>query len=188
MLESAPSWAMIGLLGSTAVAAVTDARTGLIPNWLTLPSLLGALLVHGVIGGPGALGWATLSGLSCGLVPLVLFRARAIGGGDVKLFAGLGALVGVHSGLEVQLTSYGIAIAYALCCLTVRGQLWAMLGRTLSVLKWPPRRSSVKGARAEKVAAAVPDPAVGMLYIRLGVPIFAASALLVARQMLGAWL
>jgi len=114
MLESAPSWGMIGLLGATAVAAVTDARTGLIPNWLTLPSLLGALLIHGLIGGPGALGWATLSGFSCGLVPLVLFRAGAIGGGDVKLFAVLGALVGVHSGLEVQMTSYGIAIASVL--------------------------------------------------------------------------
>jgi prepilin peptidase CpaA len=187
MLESAPSWAMIGLLGSTAVAAVTDARTGLIPNWLTLPSLLGALLVHGLIGGPGALGWATLSGLSCGLVPLFLFRAGAIGGGDVKLFAVLGALVGVHSGLEVQMTSYGLAIAYALCCLTLRGQLWATLGRALSVLKSPFRRKSVKGACAGS-AAGVPDPTVGLLYIRLGVPIFAASALQVARQMLGAWL
>jgi Flp pilus assembly protein protease CpaA len=140
-----------------------------------------------LIGGPGALGWATLSGFSCGLVPLVLFRARAIGGGDVKLFAVLGALVGVHSGLEVQLTSYGIAILYALCCLTGRGQLWATLRRAISVLKSPLRRKSVKGARAENVAE-VPDPTAGMLQIRLGVPIFAASALLVARQLLGGWL
>jgi prepilin peptidase CpaA len=175
MLEGAPSWAMIGLLASTAIAAVTDARTGLIPNWLTLPTLLGALLVHGFSGGPGALGWAALSGLSCALVPLFLFRARAIGGGDVKLFAVLGALVGAPSGLEVQLTSYGIAIAYAFCCLIIRGQLRATLGRALWLLSSPLRRTSLSAAD-------------GMLYVRLGVPIFAASALLVARATLGAWL
>jgi prepilin peptidase CpaA len=187
MLESAPSWAMIGLLCSTGVAAITDARTGLIPNWLTLPGLLGALLVHGLMGGPGAFGWAALSGFSCGMVPLVLFRARAIGGGDVKLFAVLGALVGVHSGLEVQMTSYGLAIAYALCCLIIRGQLRATLGRAVSVLKSLLLRNSANGACPDS-GAGVPDPMLGLLYVRLGIPIFAASALLVVRQILGAWL
>jgi prepilin peptidase CpaA len=178
MLQHTPLWSMVMLLCATAIAAITDARTGLIPNWLTLPALLGAPLVHALVAGPGALGSALCGGLSCGAVPLLLFRSRAIGGGDVKLFAVIGTLVGIRMGLELQLTSYGIAIAYALCWLTYRGELGAMLARSLRLLRL---------GLPSKAQGTPPEPD-GLVEVRLGVPIFAASLLLVAHASLERWL
>lgn len=178
MLDNAPMWAMIWLLCGTAIAAVTDARTGLIPNWLTLPSLLTAPLVHGFSAGPGALAWACLAALVCGLVPLLLFRHDAIGGGDVKLFAGLGALVGVREGLELQLTSYGLAVAYALCALTYRGEIGATLARAAALMLPALRRDPCRALPATDA----------LVRVRLGIPIFLAAILLQARLSLQAWL
>jgi len=73
------------------VAAWSDHRHGRIPNALTLPALAAGL----VLGSPaGAL-------VSAGL-PLLLFGRGKVGGGDVKLFAALGALLGVRLGLTVE--------------------------------------------------------------------------------------
>jgi prepilin peptidase CpaA len=114
----------------------------------------------------------------CGLVPLLLFRHDAIGGGDVKLFAVLGALAGMRTGLELQLTSYGIAIAYALCALACRGQIGAFFARTALLLLAPFRAASRE-----------PPPAADSLVrVRLGIPIFLSALLLQARLGLEAWL
>jgi prepilin peptidase CpaA len=77
-----------------SVAAATDIFSRRIPNWLCLAAFSGGLLVHvvreGGAGVPMALGGAFL-GL---VVFLPLYLIRAIGAGDVKLVAGLGALLG----------------------------------------------------------------------------------------------
>ena len=87
----------------TLVATVTDFRTGLIPNWLTLPALVLGVVAHAIgSGGRGAL-FAGLGVLICGATPLLFHRLGAMGGGDVKLFAALGALVGPGMGLESEL-------------------------------------------------------------------------------------
>jgi prepilin peptidase CpaA len=178
MLDNTPWWVMVWLLCGTAGAAVTDARAGLIPNWLTLPTLLSAPLVHGLCAGPGALGWALAAALVCGLVPLLLFRHDAIGGGDVKLFAVLGALAGMRTGLELQLTSYGFAIAYALCALAYKGQIGAFLARSALLMVGPFRAATREAAPA----------ADSLVRVRLGVPIFLSALLLQARISLEAWL
>ena len=52
------------------------------------------------------------AGCLCGLVPYVLFRARAMGGGDVKLFAALGAVTGydLFVGLRIELAAFATAL------------------------------------------------------------------------------
>ena len=71
-----------------------DWRTRRIPNWLTVPSLFIGLLLHSWMAGwHGAL--FAMEGASVGLVlllPLVLLRA--LGAGDWKLMAALGAFLG----------------------------------------------------------------------------------------------
>ena len=117
----------------TLAAAWTDARTGRIPNLLTLPALPLGLGLGAIAAGWLGLGSAALGALLCFAVPYVLFRSsrgQAIGGGDVKLFAGLGALLGTGAGLEVELASLVLLAVFALLALTWRGQLLALLRRT----------------------------------------------------------
>jgi prepilin peptidase CpaA len=118
---------------ATLVAAATDAKTGRIPNLLTLPLLPVGLGLGALEGGFVGLGSAVLGCLLCFAVPYALLRfsrGTAIGGGDVKLFAALGALLGPHAGLQVELSSLILLAVFAVLALTWRGQLWALLKRT----------------------------------------------------------
>jgi prepilin peptidase CpaA len=122
-------------LAATAVGAYIDARTGLLPNWLVLPLIPAGFALNYVDAGSRGLFLAGIGFLVCGLVPLVLYLTSggtAIGGGDVKLFAAIGALLGTYSGLEVQLTSYVALLVIAFFALAWKGQLW----RTLSNSFW----------------------------------------------------
>ena len=174
LLELAPWPTTAWLLALAATAALTDTRTGLIPNWLTLPSLALAPLVQLFAVGPGACGRALLAALVCALVPLVLFGLQAIGGGDVKLFAACGALAGTRLGLEIQLLGYALATIWALCVLAYRGALWATLARALGLLLRPlqPRCRQ-------------PPALAAMSSVRLGLPILAATALLLSGELVG---
>src|SRR5262245_17655393 len=101
--------AHLTMIAIAAVAAVIDHRTGLIPNWLTLPVLAIAPLFGLVVSPHHAL--AALVGIGlCGLCPYLMFRMRALGGGDVKLLAALGGLGGATLGLETQLYSFVVAM------------------------------------------------------------------------------
>lgn len=78
----------------TAVATAYDTETGRIPNWLTVGSLVLAI-VHAFVfeRGTDALLGASLGGG----VPLVLtlcYPRWSVGGGDIKLLAAIGALLG----------------------------------------------------------------------------------------------
>jgi prepilin peptidase CpaA len=112
-------------------AAIIDARTGKIPNFLTLPAACGALVLHLLLGGAARLGLSA-AGLALGaLVPAVIYwgtAGRAIGGGDVKLFAALGALRGPLEGLEVELSACVLVAVFSLVGLAFRGRLLRVLG------------------------------------------------------------
>ncbi len=112
------------------IACATDLRTGRVPNWLTLPAICLGLLLHGFDGNKAGVIASLVGFVAAGAVPWLLYRftkGRAIGGGDVKLFAALGALLGPVHGLEVQLASFGLLALLALVVLAYRGQLWAVL-------------------------------------------------------------
>jgi prepilin peptidase CpaA len=87
LLELAPA-------ALASLAAVIDVRWRRIPNWLTLSALVGGLVLQvSRLGPPGAL--VALGGAALRLGVLLPFYAiGAIGAGDVKLLAGLGALLG----------------------------------------------------------------------------------------------
>ena len=117
----------------TAVAAVTDWRTGKIPNWLTLPPLVIAPVVHFLAGGDnGQLAFLLSLGglLACGLVPYVIFRLKGMAGGDVKLFAAIGAIAGPFVGIEAQFYAFVFAALFALAKLAWHGKLLRTLGNS----------------------------------------------------------
>jgi prepilin peptidase CpaA len=154
------------LLGVTAASAVTDARTGRIPNALTLPALASglatALWQRGAVGLVGAV----VGALACAVVPGVLFSRGAMGGGDVKLLAAAGALVGPVVGLEVQCTAYVATALYVLVVAVARGRLGARVVAAAALCL-----RMALGRRTQPGEGGDPET------IRLGVFIFAAASL-----------
>jgi prepilin peptidase CpaA len=119
-------------LAATAVACWTDVRTGHIPNWLTLGALgtgfalaaARALVRHqGPGGAAAAVAVAAVGGGLCGFVPFVLWRSGGLGGGDIKLFAALGALCGPKWGAYAETYAFAAGPVYALGLLVAQGRL-----------------------------------------------------------------
>lgn len=108
--------ATVVLVGGVVVvaSAVTDFRKGTIPNVVTLGGIIVALVVHvvngalsgGVLGGMRAGGLCLASAIATAIVPFISWRRGELGGGDVKLFAAIGALVGLSMGLRVEAMAY----------------------------------------------------------------------------------
>ena len=105
-------------LGCAAV--VDDLRRGLISNWINLLAIAGGLAYHAVHG--GWLGLARgLGGMALGFaIFLALYCFGGMGGGDVKLMAAFGALLGPTGILTAALLAsiFGGLIAGA--CLLFR--------------------------------------------------------------------
>jgi prepilin peptidase CpaA len=117
-------WPLV-IVGFTAIAAWTDWRSGRIYNALTLPGMLigvaGRTWLEGSPGGADALGgWFAVGGLM--VVALALFPH--VGGGDVKLMAMLGAMLGLERGLEALLWTCTVAVVQVLAILTWKAGAW----------------------------------------------------------------
>jgi prepilin peptidase CpaA len=109
----------LGVLVVSGIAAVHDAKSGHIPNWLVGLGLtlvaagsFAALAAGDGLAGLGRAAGAGLGFVACGAVPLLLFRLRALGGGDVKLLATVGAQLGPTLGLELSFAAFLVAAAY----------------------------------------------------------------------------
>lgn len=164
-------------LSIAAVAAISDWRSGTIPNWLTLPPIAGAPLVYGVsLGFAHALQCLAAIFLS-GIGPYLLFRRGGMGGGDVKLFAAIGAATGFDPlmGLRIQFGAFATALGFALCLLAWRGKLLSALAAaaTMGLGRLLPERLSV-GKEL-------------LTPIRMGGAIFVATALNVRPFLLAEW-
>ncbi|MDB4944458.1 MAG: hypothetical protein JWP97_3992 [Labilithrix sp.] len=143
-----------------AAAAWYDWRTGHIPNRLTLLGLTVAILGHFVHGtltrGLGAgvehAGLAVAGALLCALAPLLMHWKGAMGGGDVKLFAALGASLLPLGGLEAETYGFVAAMLLAPAKLAWEGTLLRTAGRTLALVANPLRpRAARKAIPAEMI-------------------------------------
>lgn len=102
-------WEYLGLFIMLGAAFLTDIQSMKIPNWITVTGMVSGVIYHGI-----ALGWDGLifsaSGLTAGFgLLLIMYWLRAVGGGDVKLFGGIGAWAG--TGLTLSTLMYSILIA-----------------------------------------------------------------------------
>lgn len=131
-MPSQLDWTFHGIVLILAcIAAFTDVRRGEIPNWLTLPALVIAPIAHGMLDGGSGLLASLVGMLVCSIVPLIIFYREGMAGGDVKLFAALGAVAGVELGLSAQFLSLIAASIYAVGQLAWNGRLLASLGNSL---------------------------------------------------------
>ncbi|MCA9607099.1 MAG: prepilin peptidase [Myxococcales bacterium] len=128
-----PSIIHVVVLCLVGVAAATDVHKGIIPNWLTLPPLLLAPIAHGMVGGVRGVLDSVIGILVCSLVPLLVFYRGGMAGGDVKLFAALGAIGGLYLGLEAQFLSLVAASIYAIGQLAWNGRLLNSLGNSVFI-------------------------------------------------------
>jgi prepilin peptidase CpaA len=128
-----------------AVGAFYDWRTGHIPDWVTVWPLGIAPLAHLVAsllqgGSPHeavkAAGFSILGAAACALTPIVLYRAsggKAIGGGDLKLLAALGAILRPVAGIEAEFYAFLVAMLIAPARLAYEGKLFRVLGNTVAL-------------------------------------------------------
>lgn len=133
-------WTVVLLF--TAAAAWTDLRTGHIPNALTASALAFAFVAYAAVGyarsGPtgalAAVGWSLAGAVLCVAPVVFLFARGALGGGDLKLFAALGALLHPMQGLEVEVYAFVVAATVAVGRIVYRGALFGTLLRSAKLL------------------------------------------------------
>lgn len=123
------SWEYWGCFIMLVAAFVTDMKTMKIPNAITIPGVVAGVLCHTLAEGwDGA--WFALKGALVGFVLMfVLYLLRAVGGGDVKLFAGIGAWTGVAFTLSTIMYSILAAGSIGLAILVWRRETWSRLRR-----------------------------------------------------------
>jgi prepilin peptidase CpaA len=166
----------VAALALCAIAAWTDVRSGRIPNRLTLTGLGLGLALSVISGGIHGLPLSAVGALVTALVPLLLFRFRAMGGGDVKLFAAIGAIVGAGAGIEIQMAAFVFGALQGMAVWLKNGRLRRGLGQVARFIV-PPlffKTRTDAGAIAAKATE-----------IRFGPAILTATALVVADRLLG---
>jgi prepilin peptidase CpaA len=131
------------LLAAVLVAAFTDVRWRRIPNWLTLGTVVLALVLNPLAAWPTPLAglWLALKGFALAfLLNLIMYALHMTGAGDVKLLAAIGALVGTADFLGIFLLNavIGGLLAVALILLKgrVRQTLWNLAYMIGEFMKW----------------------------------------------------
>jgi prepilin peptidase CpaA len=135
MLTAPPVVLALLVLAITAVAAVSDLRTGLISNKLTLGALAALALAQLSFNGPKTGALVVLTGLLLGsLIPLLLYVARGLGGGDLKLMAAIGVGLGPLLAMEAQMIAFSVGCLFAIGKAIHAGVLWRTLRGSTFVL------------------------------------------------------
>jgi prepilin peptidase CpaA len=132
-------------IGVGLAAVMDDLGRRHIANWIPAAALAGGFGWHiGKNGWQGAL--TALAGAAVGfLVFLIFFLLGGMGGGDVKLMAGFGALLGTGRLLEAALWTAGIG---GIMAMTILG--WKALRRHIGTWTGASQESASKALSAEE--------------------------------------
>ena len=108
MLSYLPLLALMGW------AAIVDLRERRIPNWLTVLLMVSGL-AQSFLAARTVTPLQSFAGIFAGAaIPFVLFAIGAVGGGDVKLMAGVGAWLGPWAAFAVFVVEKVIGLAIVL--------------------------------------------------------------------------
>jgi len=157
---------LLVLCALLALAVWNDVRTRRIPNALVFGGAALGLLLNGALP-PGAglllepfggIGWLmALAGLALGLCLLLpMYAMGALGAGDVKLMAMVGAFVGPLAVAGITLFTLLAGGVLALVVAGYHGRLRAMLGNTWQMFKYSALRT-LGGDLAKLEAPATPS-------------------------------
>lgn len=124
MFSLLPQKVQLALLLLLLIAAIYDIKYRRIPNWLTLSGVVLALVVNSVIGPPLAGLVFTLEGFALAFgMYMLLYVLRAMGAGDVKLMAAVGAMAGWQRWLGIFFVTAIIGGIMAALLVTARKRL-----------------------------------------------------------------
>ena len=133
MIMATAQIALYAAVVLVTIAAYFDIRSHRIPNAITYPAWAVGLLLAGLTAGwPGVVNSGI--GFAVTFVPLfIMFVGGTMGGGDVKLMAGVGALLGFPAGLNALISSIIVGGFFAAVILLWQGRLFPILKHAASV-------------------------------------------------------
>jgi prepilin peptidase CpaA len=126
--------ATIALILLVTACGFLDVRTGMIPNAVTYPACIAGAVLSVMSGGVGF--GNSLLGFAVGFVPLfVLYLRGGLGGGDVKLMAAVGAVMGYPFVLNALISAILAGGLLALLIVIWDGQVWSTARYVLRTLR-----------------------------------------------------
>jgi prepilin peptidase CpaA len=139
------------LAGGIGIAAcVEDLRRRQISNWIPCSAFASGVVLQTLQHGWRGAGSAMLGTLAGASVFLIFYLLGGMGGGDVKLMSGFGALLGTRRLLEAALWSAGCGgiMALAVIASGLIREYWVRGTRAGSEAATSPRK---KGKRADSI-------------------------------------
>jgi prepilin peptidase CpaA len=125
-MEIQAMFLMAPLIAMLACAAILDLRSRRIPNWLTFSMIASGLCQAWT--NPWITAHEAMLGMLTGFgLTFVLFALGALGGGDVKLLAGVGAWIGVKPVFLVFAVAAIVGMIMVLCQSLAQGRLRLLL-------------------------------------------------------------
>ena len=138
-----------GVVGIAAI--VDDLARRQISNWIPCSAFAAGLILQTVQGGWRGAGSALLGTITGAAVFLIFYLLGGMGGGDVKLMAGFGAVLGVKQLLEAALWTAGCGglMAFVVIVASQLRQFWT--GRRRVPATENPAPGSALRARRESI-------------------------------------
>ncbi|WP_379132477.1 prepilin peptidase [Paenibacillus sp. sgz500958] len=127
-------WTFWGCALFLAAAFATDIRSMRIPNWISVSALLTGLSVQAVMAGWQGLIFAGAGAAGGFIILLLMHMIGAVGAGDVKLFAGVGAWTGLLFTTQVIIYSTLFAAIIGFVIVVRRREGFTRFRRTASRL------------------------------------------------------
>jgi prepilin peptidase CpaA len=155
--------AQIWIAGFVGIAAIVDdlARRR-IANWIPCCAFVAGVVLQSVEHGWRGAGSALLGTVTGAAVFLIFYLLGGMGGGDVKLMAGFGAVLGVTRLLEASLWTAGVGGVMALLVISVSSIRQLVKKRTSGAIEAAEDESVQKRAKRADSIPYAPAIAAGV--------------------------